>query len=41
VVDDNFGNRTFIELSRVKVNRGIANSRFRFKIPKGVEVIKN
>jgi len=41
VVDDNFGNRTFIELSRVKVNKGIANSRFRFKIPKGVEVIKN
>jgi len=41
VVDDNLGNRTFIELSRVKVNQGIANSRFRFKIPKGVEVIKN
>jgi outer membrane lipoprotein carrier protein len=41
VVDDNFGNRTFIELSGVKVNQGIANSRFRFKIPKGVEVIKN
>jgi outer membrane lipoprotein carrier protein len=41
VVEDNLGNRTFIELSRVKVNQGIANSRFRFKIPKGVEVIKN
>jgi outer membrane lipoprotein carrier protein len=41
VVDDHLGNRTFIELSRVKVNRGIANSRFRFKIPKGVEIIKN
>jgi outer membrane lipoprotein carrier protein len=41
VVEDNMGNRTFIELSRVKVNKGIANSRFRFKIPKGVEVIKN
>jgi outer membrane lipoprotein carrier protein len=41
VVDDNLGNRTFIELSRVKVNQGIANSRFRFKIPKGAEVIKN
>jgi outer membrane lipoprotein carrier protein len=41
VVDDHFGNRTFIELSRVKVNRGISNSRFIFRIPSGVEVIKN
>jgi outer membrane lipoprotein carrier protein len=41
VVDDHFGNRTFMELSHVKVNQGIANSRFTFKIPKGVEVIKN
>jgi outer membrane lipoprotein carrier protein len=41
MVEDNLGNRTFIELSRVKVNQGIANSRFRFKIPKGVEIIKN
>jgi outer membrane lipoprotein carrier protein len=41
MVEDNLGNRTFIELSRVKVNQGIASSRFRFKIPKGVEVIKN
>jgi outer membrane lipoprotein carrier protein len=41
VVDDQFGNKTFIELSRVRVNRGIADSRFRFKVPKGVEVIKN
>ena len=41
VVDDQFGNRTFIELSHVRVNQGIANSRFNFKIPKGVEIIKN
>lgn len=41
VVDDHFGNRTFIDLSRIRVNEGIADSRFRFKIPKGVEVIKN
>jgi len=41
VVDDHFGNRTFIELSRVKVNRGISNARFIFRIPSGVEVIKN
>jgi outer membrane lipoprotein carrier protein len=41
VVDDHFGNRTYIELNHVRVNRGIADSRFTFKIPKGVEVIKN
>jgi len=41
VVDDHLGNRTFIILSRVKVNQGISNSRFTFKIPKGVEIIKS
>jgi outer membrane lipoprotein carrier protein len=41
VVDDHGGNRTFIELSRVRVNQGISSSKFRFKVPKGVEVIKN
>jgi outer membrane lipoprotein carrier protein len=41
VVDDPFGNRTFFEFSRVKVNQGMGNDRFVFKIPKGVEVIKN
>lgn len=41
VVEDHFGNRTFMELSHVKVNKGISNSRFTFKIPKGVDVIKN
>jgi outer membrane lipoprotein carrier protein len=41
VVYDPFGNRTAIEFSRVKVNQGMGNERFTFKIPKGVEVIKN
>jgi len=41
VVDDPFGNRTVIEYSRVKVNQSMANDRFSFKIPKGVEIIKN
>jgi outer membrane lipoprotein carrier protein len=41
VVEDHFGNRTFMELSHVKVNQGISSSRFKFKIPKGVDVIKN
>jgi len=40
-VDDPFGNRTIIDFSRVKINQGIANDRFAFKIPDGVEVIKN
>jgi outer membrane lipoprotein carrier protein len=40
VVHDPFGNRTVIEFSRVKVNQGIGNDRFTFKIPKGMEVIK-
>ena len=41
VVYDAFGNRTTIEFSKVKTNRGIANDRFTFKVPAGVEVIKN
>ena len=40
VVHDPFGNRTVIEFSHVKVNQGMGNDRFAFKIPKGVEVIK-
>ena len=40
VVDDRFGNRTFMELSHVRVNRGIADSRFRFRVPKGAEIVK-
>ena len=41
VVDDPFGNRTVIDFSRIKVNQGMSSDRFGFKIPKGVEVIKN
>lgn len=41
VVYDQFGNRTSIDYSRVKVNRGIGSNRFTFKVPAGVEVIKN
>jgi len=41
VVDDPFGNRTVIEYSRVKVNQGLTSGRFAFKVPKGVEIIKN
>ncbi|KAF0219780.1 MAG: outer membrane lipoprotein carrier [Geobacteraceae bacterium] len=40
VVYDSLGNRTTIEFSKIKVNRGIGNERFAFKIPAGVEVIK-
>jgi outer membrane lipoprotein carrier protein len=40
VIYDQFGNRTTIEFSRVKANRGIGNERFTFKVPAGVEVIK-
>ncbi len=39
VVFDAFGNRTAIEYSKVRANRGMGNDRFSFKIPKGVEVI--
>jgi outer membrane lipoprotein carrier protein len=40
VVYDPYGNETVIDFSKVKVNRGISNSLFNFKIPKGVEVIR-
>ncbi len=40
VVYDPYGNKTAIEFTKVKVNRGVSNSLFDFKIPKGVEVIK-
>lgn len=39
VVFDAFGNRTAIEFSNVRTNRGMRNDRFSFKIPSGVEVI--
>jgi outer membrane lipoprotein carrier protein len=40
VIYDAGGNQTRIEYSRVKVNKGLANSKFNFKIPEGVEVVK-
>lgn len=40
VVYDPYGNKTTIEFSRVRVNRGVGNSRFNFRIPQGAEVIK-
>lgn len=40
VVHDAVGNQTRIDYSRVRVNKGLDNGRFNFKIPEGVEVIK-
>jgi len=40
IVQDAGGNRTRIDYSRTRVNRGIDNGKFNFKIPAGVEVIK-
>lgn len=40
VVYDSFGTKTTMDFSRIRVNRGVSNSRFIFKIPEGVEVIK-
>lgn len=40
VIHDAGGNQTRIEYSRVRVNKGLADSRFSFKVPQGVEVIK-
>lgn len=40
VVQDSGGNKTRIDYSRVRVNKGIADSKFNFKVPEGVEVIK-
>jgi len=40
VVYDAAGNQTRIDYSRPRVNRGIDNGKFNFKIPQGVEVIK-
>lgn len=41
VVYDQAGNATRIEFSKIKVNRGLSSDRFGFKIPAGVEVVKN
>jgi outer membrane lipoprotein carrier protein len=40
VVYDQVGNRTRIDFSRLRINRGIGSDRFNFKAPAGVEVIK-
>ena len=40
VVHDAGGNQTRIDYSRARVNKGIDNGRFAFKVPQGVEVIK-
>lgn len=39
VVHDAGGNQTRIDYSRVRVNKGLDNGKFNFKIPEGVEVI--
>lgn len=40
IVHDAGGNQTRIDYSKARVNRGIDNSKFTFKIPQGIEVIK-
>lgn len=40
VVHDVGGNQTRIDYSRVRVNKGLDNGKFNFKIPAGVEVVK-
>ena len=40
-VIDQMGNSTRIEYSKVKTNRGLESGKFNFKIPAGVEVVKN
>jgi outer membrane lipoprotein carrier protein len=40
IVHDAGGNKTRIDYSRTRVNKGLADGKFNFKIPEGVEVIK-
>lgn len=40
VLFDQLGNRTTIEYSKIRLNSGLGDSRFSFKLPAGVEVIK-
>lgn len=40
VVHDASGNRTRIDYSRARVNKGLGSGKFNFKIPEGVEVVK-
>jgi outer membrane lipoprotein carrier protein len=41
VVYDQLGNTTRIDFGKIKVNRGLGSDRFTFKVPAGVDVIKN
>lgn len=40
VIHDAAGNQTRIDYSQVKVNKGLGASKFNFKIPAGVELVK-
>ena len=40
VLHDQMGNRTTIEYSKIRVNRGLGSDRFTFKVPAGVETVK-
>lgn len=40
IVHDAGGNLTRIDYSRTRVNKGLADGKFNFKIPEGVEVVK-
>lgn len=40
IVHDAGGNRTRIDYSKARVNKGLSDGKFNFKIPEGVEVIK-
>jgi len=41
IVEDSFGNWTSYELVNAKINKGIPDSRFNFKVPEGVEVVES
>lgn len=40
IVHDVAGNQTRIDYARAKVNKGLSGSKFTFKIPEGVEIIR-
>ena len=41
IVDDSFGNWTSYELTDVKINKGIPDSKFDFKVPESFEVVES
>jgi len=41
IVEDSFDNWTSYELLNVRINKGISDSKFDFKIPEGVEVVES